>query len=127
MGDKQKALAVVHPPRGPASGAGLGVGSGSAGLVGLRGGRAVRMSVPDAPLFQIVLQEVTPVVHGLGGLDLEVHAVAQLVNLAEDLFELLAAEQVAQLSATHGNQEEDVPHDDGQPLEESAQVVQDRK
>src|ERR1035437_7824959 len=81
-------------------------------------------SVADAAVFQIVLQEVAAVVHRLGGLDLEVDAVGELVDFAEDLFELLAAEQVGELAAADGNQEEDIPHDDGQLLEEGAEVVE---
>jgi hypothetical protein len=82
------------------------------------------VAVADFALFQIVLQQIAPVVHGLGGLDLEVDPVRELVDLAEDLLELLAAEQVVKLAAAHGNQEKDIPHDDGQLLEEGAEVVE---
>jgi len=64
-----------------------------------------------------VLQQVAPVVHRFRRLDLEVNAMRKLVNLAENVLELFAAEQIAKLSAPHRNQEEDVPHDDGQLLE----------
>ena len=83
----------------------------------------MRMPVANAPLFEVVLQEVTPVVHRLSGLDLEVHPLREFVDLVEDLLEFLAAEQVGYLPAAHGNEEKHVPHDDGQLLEESAQVV----
>ena len=46
--------------------------------------------MPHAPLFQIVLQQVAPVVHRLRGLDLKVHSMAQFVDLSEDFLELLA-------------------------------------
>ena len=82
------------------------------------------MAVAHLALFKIVLQQVAAVVHGLGGLDLEVDAVRELVDLAEDLLEFLAGEQVVELAAAHGNQEEDVPHDDGQLLKEIAEVVE---
>ena len=81
--------------------AGLGVGGGRAGLIfslSLRsasradGRMAVVARWPHAfALFQVVLQQVAAVVHGLGGLDLEVGAVRELVDFAEDLLELLAA------------------------------------
>ena len=80
--------------------------------------------VADFALFQIVLQEVAAIVHGLGGFDLEVDAVGELVDFAEDLFEILAGEQVVELAAADGNQEEDIPHDDGQPLKEGAERVE---
>ena len=76
------------------------------------------------PLFKIVLQQVAAVVHGLGGLDLEADLVGQLVDLAKDLFEVLAREQVVQLAAAHGDEEEDIPHDDGKLLKEIAEVIE---
>ena len=76
MRDEHEALAVVDAPRGPARGAGFGVGRGRACLV-LRA--TLRMAVPvaHAAFFQVVLQQVAAVVHGLGGLDLEVDAVRE--------------------------------------------------
>ena len=71
-------------------------------------------------LFQVVLQQVAPIVHGLGGLDLEVDPMGKFVDLAEDLLKLLAAEQVVHLAAADRNQEEHIPHDDGQLLEQGA-------
>jgi len=50
--------------------------------------------------------------------------VAQLVNLAEDLLELVSGEQVGLLAAAHWDEEEDIPHDDGQFFKQSAQVVE---
>jgi hypothetical protein len=41
-------------------------------------------------LFKIVLQQVTPVVHGFSGLDLEVDAMRELVDFAEDLLEFFS-------------------------------------
>jgi len=76
--------------------------------------------VADAALFKVVLEQVAAIVHGLSGLDLEADAVRQLVNLAEDLLELLAREQIVKLAATHRYQKENVPHDDIQLLEEGA-------
>src|ERR1039458_4115570 len=108
MGDEQEALAVVDAAGGPTGGAGFGVCGGRAWLVG-QGGCAVnaaRMAVTDFPLFQVVLQQVAAVVHGLGGLNLEVHPVRKLVDFGEDLLELLAAEQGIQLTASQGNQED---------------------
>ncbi len=81
-------------------------------------------AVAHLALFQIVLQQVAAVVHGLGGLDLEVDALRELVDLAEDLLEFLAAEQIVQLAAAHRNQEEDIPHHDGELLEQIAEVVE---
>jgi len=78
------------------------------------------VAVADAALFKVVLEQVAAIVHGLSGLDLEADAVRQLVNLAEDLLELLAREQIVELTAAHGNQEENVPHDDIQLLEQGA-------
>ena len=124
MGDEEEALAVVDAAGGPTGGAGVRVGGGCAGLVG--GGRpgASGVAVADFALFQVVLQEVAAVVHRLGGFDLEVNAVRKLVNLAEDPLEILAAQQVPKLAPSHGNEEENIPHHDGQPLEESAEAVQ---
>ena len=62
--------------------------------------------------------------HRLGGLDLEADPVRELVDLAEDLFKLLAGEQVVKLAAAHRNQEEDIPHDNGELLKQVAQVVE---
>ena len=83
-----------------------------------------RMTVAHLALLEIVLEQVTAVVHGLGGLDLEADAVRQLVDFAEDLLEFLAGEQVDELAAAHGNQEEDIPHDDGQLFKEVAEAVE---
>ena len=82
------------------------------------------VAVAHFALFQIVLEQVAAVVHGFSGLDLEADAMRQLVDLAEDLFELFAREQVVELAAADGNQEEDVPHDDGELFEEIAEVVE---
>ena len=71
-----------------------------------------------------MLEQVTAVVHGFGGLDLEVGASRKLVDLAEDLLELFAREQIVQLAAAHGNQEENIPHDDGELLKQIAEVVE---
>ena len=68
--------------------------------------------------------EITAVVHGLGGFDLEVGAVAQLVDLGEDGFKLLTRKQVRLLTAADGDEEEDVPHDDLELFKEVAEVVE---
>ena len=44
--------------------------------------------------------------------------------MPKNSLKLLAVEQVVELAAAHGNQEEDIPHDDGQLLEEGAETVQ---
>src|ERR1035437_7704499 len=82
------------------------------------------MAMANAPLLKVVLQEVAPVVHGLGRLDLKIHPVRQLVELAEELLELLAREQIGNLAAAYRDQEEYVPHHDGHLLEKRTQVVQ---
>jgi hypothetical protein len=72
----------------------------------------------------VVLQKVTPVVHGFSGHDLETNAVRQLEDLSENLLEFFAGEQVAQLPPSHRNEEKDVPHDDGELLKQGAEVVE---
>ena len=80
--------------------------------------------MPHPALFQVVLQQVAPVVHRLRRLDLEIRPLRQLVNLAEHLLELLAAQQIVQLPAAHRNQEKHVPHHDRELLKQIAQVVE---
>jgi hypothetical protein len=82
------------------------------------------MAVAEAFFFKVVLQQVAAVVHGFGGLDLEIDALRELVDFAEDLLEFFAAEQVAQLAASDGNEEKDVPHDDGEFFEQGAEVIE---
>ena len=71
-----------------------------------------------------MLQQVAPIVHRFGRLDLEAHPVRQFVNLAEYLLKVLAAQQIRLLSAAHRNQEEHIPHHDRQLLKQSAEVIQ---
>ena len=104
--------------------AGLRIALRRARLVLVLGAAACGCPCPMRSLFQVVLQQIAAIVHRLGRLDLEAHPVRQLVDLAEDLFELLAGEQIAQLAATHRNQEEHVPHHDGQLFKQSAEVVE---
>ena len=82
------------------------------------------VAVAHFALFQIVLEQVAAVVHGLSGLDLEAHPVGQLVDLAEDLLKFLTGQQVVELAAADGNEEEDVPHDDGELFKQLAEVVE---
>src|SRR5579862_4116075 len=80
-------------------------------------------SMSHAPLFKVVLQKVAAIVHRLSSLDLEVDAMRELVDFSEDLLEFFAAKQVVELPAADGNQEEDVPHDDGELLKEVTEAV----
>jgi len=82
------------------------------------------VSMAHLPLFQIVLEQVAPVVHGFSGLDLEADPVRQLVDLAEDPLEVFTGKQVVELAAAHGNEEEDVPHDDGKLFKQIAKVIE---
>src|SRR5580704_593754 len=81
-------------------------------------------SVSHLSFLQIVLQQVAAVVHRLCRLDLEAYPVRQLVYLPENLFEFFAAQQIAQLPASHRDEEEHVPHDDVELFEERAETVQ---
>ena len=88
MRDEKESLAVIHPPRRPVRTSGSSRRSGCARFILVPAAFDARMSMPHAPLFQIVLQEITTVVHCLRRLDLEAHPVRQLIDLAEDLLEL---------------------------------------
>jgi len=70
--------------------------------------------VADLALLQVVLQEIAPVVHPPRWVLIwKIDPLRELVDFAEDLLELLAAEQVVKLAAPHRNQEEYVPHHNG--------------
>ena len=70
----------------------LGVGCGGSRLIfgDCRAWMTARMAVAHLALLQIVLQQVAPVVHGLGRLDLEADPAAELVDLPEHVFEFFA-------------------------------------
>ena len=126
VGDEDEALAVVDAAGCPAHVAGFGFGGGCAWLVGDGGGVAagVTGAVSHFALFEVVLDEIAAVVHRLGGFDLEADAVGELVDFAEDLLELFAGEEVVELTAADGDEEEDVPHDDLHFFEEGGEVVE---
>ena len=95
VGDEQEALAVVHAAGGPVGGAGFGVAGGRAGLKshgGVPGDARMAAPMSDFALFQVVLQQVAAVMHGLGGLDLEVDPVGERVDLPKNTLKLVGVE-----------------------------------
>src|SRR6185503_5087025 len=122
--DKQEALSVIDTAGHPILCTRLSVGLRCTGFVRARDGARMSMAVPYLLLLQVVLEEVAAVVHGFGSLDLETDAVGELVDLSKHLFEFFAGEEIAKLAASHGNEEEDVPHNNVQFFEERAEVVE---
>ena len=59
------------------------------------------MTVSHLSLLQVVLEEVAAVMHRLRRLDLETDAVGEFVDLAENLLEVVPAQEIAELAATN--------------------------